>query len=87
MGVFWEGEEEEEEEKEDRSFELRLTMRGGKIVSSLWKIISIDKVPHNYKITHSTGFIIFAPGHKVSYYLCTVKQSLIIFAQTETVNY
>ena len=47
----------------------------------------MSKVPLNYKIIHNTGFIIFAPGHKVSYYLCTAKQSFIIFGQTEIVNY
>ena len=34
---------------------------------------NIRKIPHNYKLTFSTGFIIFAPGHKVKYYLCTTK--------------
>ena len=48
---------------------------------------NIRKVPHNYKLTSRTGFIIFASGHKVIYYLCTAKQSFIIFAQIEIVNY
>ena len=48
---------------------------------------NIRKVSHNYKLTSSIGFIIFAPGHKVKYYLCTAKQSFISFAQTERVNY
>ena len=32
---------------------------------------NIRKVPQNYKLTFSIGFIIFALGHKVGYYLYT----------------
>ena len=48
---------------------------------------NINKIPHKYKLTHNTGFIIFAPGYKVNYYSCTSKQSFIICAQSEIVNY
>ena len=34
---------------------------------------NIRKVTQNYKLIISIGFIIFALGHKVGYYLCTTK--------------
>ena len=64
----------------------RVLIKEGKKVFSLLKN-NISKVSYNNKLTVVTCFIIFAPGHKVSYYFCTSKQSFIIFAQNEIVNY
>ena len=47
----------------------------------------MSKVPINYKITYSTGFIIFAPIQNVDYNFSTSKQSFIIYTQSEIVNY